>query len=95
MGEGLTRPEATLDKRFGGRIARKAIIAATIAVMLLSLALTAPRAGATPSAGIHNIQHVVMIMQENRSFDSILARSPGQTGFLPVCVSQTPRLVDV
>ena len=32
---------------------------------------------ATPGEGIHNIQHVVMIMQENRSFDSYFGTFPG------------------
>lgn len=37
-------------------------------------------ASASPSEGIHNIQHVVMIMQENRSFDSYFGTYPGVNG---------------
>jgi phospholipase C len=37
-------------------------------------------AQATPSEGIHNIKHVVMIMQENRSFDSYFGTYPGAQG---------------
>lgn len=44
-------------------------------------------AQATPAEGIHNIKHVVMIMQENRSFDSYFGTYPGANG-IPggVCV---------
>src|ERR1700730_3339792 len=45
----------------------------------------APLPSATPSAsatvdGIHKIQHVVVIMQENRSFDSYFGTYPGADG---------------
>ncbi|HET7387821.1 MAG TPA: alkaline phosphatase family protein [Nocardioidaceae bacterium] len=33
------------------------------------------------NAGIHKIKHVVMIMQENRSFDEYFGRFPGADGF--------------
>ena len=45
----------------------------TAAVVLASAA----RADAAPDEGIHKIQHVVMIMQENRSFDSYFGTYPG------------------
>jgi phospholipase C len=38
------------------------------------------RAYALPIDGIHNIQHVVMIQQENRSFDSYFGTYPGARG---------------
>ena len=38
-------------------------------------------ATATADPGIHRIQHVVMIMQENRSFDSYFGTFPGADGF--------------
>ena len=38
------------------------------------------RAGAQDDAGIHKIQHVVIIMQENRSFDSYFGTYPGADG---------------
>jgi phospholipase C len=55
---------------------------------------TAPGAGeVAPSlSGIHKIQHVVVIMQENRSFDSYFGTYPGADGILsgghpsPICV---------
>jgi phospholipase C len=51
---------------------------------------TAPMSGGT---GIHKIQHVIVIMQENRSFDSYFGTFPGaegipmQNGIPSVCVS--------
>src|SRR5205823_12699674 len=35
---------------------------------------------AAPRSGIHKIQHVVVIMQENRSFDSYFGTFPGVDG---------------
>jgi phospholipase C len=57
-------------------MARSVISAATVLVALGAAA----RADATPSEGIHNIQHVIMIMQENRSFDSYFGTYPGASG---------------
>ena len=47
--------------------------------MLAPLAPTAP-ARAAGLEGIHKIQHVVMIMQENRSFDTYFGTYPGANG---------------
>jgi phospholipase C len=60
---------------------RKASMAVA-AVSVLALAL-GPGVSAAPAAGIHNIQHVVMIMQENRSFDSYFGTYPGANGIPP------------
>ena len=38
------------------------------------------RPRALPLAGIHKIKHVVVIMQENRSFDSYFGTFPGADG---------------
>ena len=35
----------------------------------------------SPGAGIHKIQHIVIIMQENRSFDSYFGTFPGANGY--------------
>jgi phospholipase C len=71
---------ARATRRLGGASA------AGLAVLAFSLALV-PRAQAAPSDGIHNIQHVVMIMQENRSFDSYFGTYPGANGIPSgVCV---------
>jgi hypothetical protein len=39
-----------------------------------------PRAHAISHAGIHKIRHVVIVMQENRSFDSYFGTYPGADG---------------
>src|SRR6202035_3574906 len=65
------------------RIVRLTIsLAAALACLVGS-----PSANAAPSEGIHNIQHVVMITQENRSFDSYFGTYPGANGIpAGVCV---------
>src|SRR5215470_16939002 len=67
-----------------------------VACLLMSVLLASCTAGcqkdaAKPSvsphrtyvvpAGIHKIKHVIIIMQENRSFDSYFGTFPGATGF--------------
>jgi phospholipase C len=57
-----------------------------LVVLTLSFGL-APSALAAPADGIHNIQHVVVITQENRSFDSYFGTYPGANGIPPgVCM---------
>src|SRR5438105_7046285 len=54
-----------------------------VLVCLGGLTAAAGRAGAAPAAtemGIHKIHHVVVIMQENRSFDSYFGTYPGADG---------------
>ncbi|MDE3076676.1 MAG: phospholipase, partial [Chloroflexota bacterium] len=55
--------------------------------LLASFLLAACGTGAAPiphanaaAAGIHNIQHVIVIMQENRSFDAYFGTYPGADG---------------
>ena len=64
---------------------RRASVVALAAVALgLSLA---PGALAAPAEGIHKIQHVVVIMQENRTFDHYFGTYPGANGIPSgVCV---------
>ena len=51
------------------------------AAIALALTLFTPVvAQAKPAAGIHKIRHVVIIMQENRSFDSYFGTYPGADG---------------
>jgi phospholipase C len=60
-----------------------ALIAALLAASLLVIA---PQALAAPE-GIHKIQHVVMIMQENHSFDNYFGTYPGANGIpAGICV---------
>jgi phospholipase C len=52
-----------------------------LAVLAAASVVDAPRAGrAAPPTGIHKIRHVVVIMQENRSFDSYFGTYPGADG---------------
>ena len=44
------------------------------------MAVGSPSARAASSDGIHNIQHVVVITQENRSFDEYFGTYPGANG---------------
>ena len=54
-----------------------------MAALIVPAALTVPAAAApsaTAAQGIHKIKHVVIIMQENRSFDSYFGTYPGADG---------------
>jgi phospholipase C len=61
--------------RWAGRILVAVACAAAAAV-----AVVEGDVGAQPDAGIHRIKHVVVIMQENRSFDSYFGTYPGADG---------------
>ena len=71
---------------------------AALGSLLAGLTLVAfpmSAAGATPT-GIHKIQHVVIIMQENRSFDSYFGTFPGALGIpmkngVPTVCSPDPK----
>ncbi|HLY25136.1 MAG TPA: alkaline phosphatase family protein, partial [Aggregatilineales bacterium] len=52
------------------------LILSLLAVLILSMSATAQAAG----GDIHSIQHVIVIMQENRSFDSYFGTFPGADG---------------
>ncbi len=82
MSSSLSSTTSTLRRRTPAVVA----LVAMLATLLLALA-GAPVARATPTEGIHNIKHVVMIMQENRSFDSYFGTYPGANGIpAGVCV---------
>jgi phospholipase C len=53
-----------------------------LAAIVLGVAALGPRHGSARAAdlGIHKIRHVVVIMQENRSFDSYFGTYPGAEG---------------
>ncbi len=58
----------------------------SVASAVVSLAPVAS-ASAAPLEGIHKIQHVIVIMQENRSFDTYFGTYPGANGIpAGVCV---------
>ena len=62
-------------RRLAGAIAAGALLAATCGVPGLPVGIPA-----AALAGIHKIRHVVVIMQENRSFDSYFGTYPGADG---------------
>ena len=64
---------------------RRRTVAALAAVVLASMAGLAACTTSPAAAprGIHKIRHIVIIMQENRSFDSFFGTYPGADG-LPV-----------
>src|SRR5689334_4811100 len=52
-----------------------------MAGLLTSCTSPAPARGATAQlSGIHKIKHVIIVMQENRSFDSYFGTFPGADG---------------
>jgi Phosphoesterase family len=61
------------------------VVALTCIALAAVFALTAPagthRKTAKAPAGIHKIKHVIVIMQENRSFDHYFGTYPGADGF--------------
>ena len=60
------------------------VVAAALAIMAAVLAPSAAGAGTTPRAengGLEKIEHIVMIMQENRTFDHYFGMFPGADGF--------------
>ncbi|MDX6441743.1 MAG: hypothetical protein QOE43_1472 [Gaiellaceae bacterium] len=63
---------------------RKVFVVAAVAAVFVPAGATAARPHLT---GIHKIQHIVVIMQENRSFDSYFGTYPGADGIPKhVCV---------
>jgi phospholipase C len=72
------RASRTLARSPYKTVRRFAIRAIGLAAALACAGATA--AQAAPIDGIHNIQHVVMIMQENRSFDHYFGTYPGANG---------------
>lgn len=70
-------------------------LVALVAALAGSLApgYAAPPAQAAQGSGIQKIQHIIIIMQENRSFDSYFGTYPGAEGFpmkdgkIDVCVN--------
>lgn len=59
---------------------RKAFWLVSISVALCSAISVAQSAASAPE-GIHKIRHIIIIMQENRSFDSYFGTFPGADGF--------------
>ena len=84
----LYRSRIVAPNGIRARSVRATIVAAATCLCALVAfpALAAGQQASTPE-GIHKIQHVVMIMQENRSFDSYFGTFPGADGIpAGVCV---------
>jgi phospholipase C len=64
------------------------VIVAKVASVFIAVMTLALAGSATATAeGIHNIQHVVVVMQENRSFDHYFGTYPGANG-IPASVCE-------
>src|ERR671928_603246 len=55
-------------------------VAVAVSIALAGLLIDAGDTDASKQTGIHKIKHVVIIMQENRSFDSYFGTYPGADG---------------
>ncbi len=76
----------TIRTRWVGKIGlviptRITSLAGVVALVALTAGVATPDTGQASSegSGIHKIKHVVVIMQENRSFDSYFGTYPGPT----------------
>lgn len=56
------------------------MLAISLAAAIFTIAFIFPRAARAQDQGIHKIKHVIIIMQENRSFDSYFGTFPGADG---------------
>ncbi len=84
----MERDRACARRWFGAGRARSHACMLLLAGVLISGSAAGISPTSAPAAeGIHKIQHVVMIMQENRSFDTYFGTYPGAVG-IPhgVCV---------
>src|SRR6185437_9636624 len=64
-----------------GRLLRSGRIAIAAVMIAVGAAVgAAVDSDAKPAPGIHTIKHVIVIMQENRSFDSYFGTYPGADG---------------
>jgi phospholipase C len=73
-----------------------AAVAAWSSIRIGSPDTAAPDPALAPNSGIHKIKHVIIIMQENRSFDSYFGTYPGADGIpmkngVPTVCAPDPR----
>ncbi len=85
----------SLPMRGEGRVVARAVSRRLAAISVLAVVVQCTDAGPAP-AGIHKIQHVVAIMQENVSFDHYFGTYPGADGIpmtndLPTVCNPDPR----
>src|SRR5512140_2463140 len=62
------------------RISYRSLCGLLLAALLGGCGTPAQTPAASDGEGIHNIKHIIMIMQENRSYDSYFGTFPGADG---------------
>src|SRR5229473_506127 len=81
------------SRRTGALVALAVVTAVAIGAASLVAAHDSTASAGSPASDIHKIKHVIVIMQENRSFDSYFGTYPGadgipmQNGVSTVCVN--------
>jgi phospholipase C len=87
-----------LLQREDHKVGRGRGVACMVVACVLAGACSTSNKSSTPRyAGIHKIRHIVVIMQENRSFDSYFGTYPGANGIpmangVPTVCSPNPKL---
>ncbi len=66
--------------RFAPRSLFVVAVALAISVSVLAMQSVAGRSASQTDVGIHKIKHIIVIMEENRSFDSYFGTFPGADG---------------
>ncbi|MDQ1508475.1 MAG: hypothetical protein QOG50_319 [Actinomycetota bacterium] len=74
----MTKRQSARPRRLVGR--GFPLVVALVSILLFVTLPGARPPSAQAEVGIHNIKHVIMIMQENRSFDSYFGTFPGANG---------------
>ena len=69
----------SMTQRFG-RVSTVALCCLLATMTVAACGNTTPTTTTTPASGIHKIKHIIIIMQENRSFDSYFGTYPGADG---------------
>src|SRR5262245_44242465 len=73
-------PSSVTGRRSAARGTRSIALVAAAAVVCAIACTVSQARSASAADGIHKIKHVIMIMQENRSFDSYFGTFPGADG---------------
>src|SRR5215831_14078573 len=60
---------------------RRAMLLVVVAAVLLPVIMPVPAAAASGADVLSRVQHIVVIYQENWSFDSLYGNFPGANGF--------------